>query len=166
MGQWGNSFLVVFCQFFLMEMGQWGYDFLVVFCHNFFKWFQSCWFFCWIFSKKLSQDLSTQQHQPSLLPIAIAPCHCPWPLPITIAHGCECQFFTRNNGSMWTGSWEREHGDLSMQLGDGSVDMGQWGNFFPVVFCHFLFDGDGTVMQFIMLSFVNFFDQVSSVLQN
>jgi hypothetical protein len=42
-------------------------------------------FFSFFSKKKLSQELSTQQHLPLLLPIIIAPHHCQWLLPIAVA---------------------------------------------------------------------------------
>ena len=70
-----------------------------------------------------------------MLTVAIAHRHCPSLLPVAVECCCDFEFFTCEDGSMWTGAWEWEHRDVSMEHGDGTVEMGQRGNFFLVVFC-------------------------------
>ncbi len=92
-----------------------------------------------------------------MLPIAVAHRRCPLLLHIAIAHCpccCECQFFTCEDESMWTGAWEEgvwgcEHGAWGLEHGEGTVvlffsgcplskkfmETGQWGYFVLVVFC-------------------------------
>ncbi len=75
----------------------------------------------------LSIDLSFFQCQQSPLliaidlPIAFAYWGCKLLLPIVVACHCECQFFTCEDGSMWTGAWKGECGVVSMEHVDGRM---------------------------------------------
>jgi len=89
----------------------------------------------------LHHHLSPSPHHHRPVPIAHHCeyyCHiCPWPLPVTIT--CCCwpslwvPFFYCEDGSMWTGAGKWERGDMTMEHGDGSMQMWQWSNFFLVV---------------------------------
>ena len=82
-------------------------------------------FFLLSFVNFLSNDLSSHQHQPLPLPIAVARCCCPLLLPIAVSANFYTQGWKYGDRSVGIGAWEWEHGDVSMEHGDGRLEIEQ-----------------------------------------
>ena len=57
--------------------------------------------------------------------VTLAHCHCLSQSPVAVDYHCECHFVYCDDRSMWTGAGKWERGDMTMEHGDGSVQIGQ-----------------------------------------